>query len=733
MPSTKDPNSVVNPGPGRLPADSVPASALLFISGAGSDAALQAHLVNPKDAHMAGAIGIPAVYPATGESLLFTSGGVIDGESVLDFINQFKDLLPVRPNFLGFNLPTGINSGIPSWGNLNTIHTGGYANGATTIPTHYIVPNGSASFALTGTIFPADRGVLALYHNTSGDFFDAINTTLVAALWLGDSPAPAGIPDAAFNETLRTGQQVDHTPGINPLDQITLTYRLPYLKSYAAYPGAPYAAYDTTFYRFQLATIAVAAQALAAGGAQNYLLVHWREGHATTLASIQPAALTALTLVAANCYSATPDPAYVPPAGTTLWDDLSGAISNVNRHHVFRDTSSGTTPLVNAFTTAPAGGGPVVPTHLSGVEYVSNTSFEFDLTASATSLYANSFQTFSVDTPPNVPTGFASANIPLLIDFGDFGAAVQRVGYFDMHPTGPNPNYSIVNAPQPGDVGEYTTTAFALPSPTPYTPHAVDGAAKVHYTWHNSFSTSTGIDASRYYLYNSYPQNGALGALSTDTYEPFVDEHYRYLSAYVPTTPTVPIVPAGGDAFDPTHVFVAGETDLQVLGHYLAYPTRDFSTGLYFPTGPDYSGLFGGDGTERQYIRAFDTGVARNTGKLRIRGVAAAAFQVNAPYDGSLLTGHTTGGMAIFVKVPGSTGWLDIGRALGDPGLATSDYYGCATATLTSGGDVFVTFQTTAFTVSNGAGKFPLFVKIVMANNAAGRVLYLDEVEWMTP
>ena len=57
MPSSKSPTATVFPGPGRLPTNTVPASALIFPPGGGSDAALQAHIVDPVDAHMASAIG----------------------------------------------------------------------------------------------------------------------------------------------------------------------------------------------------------------------------------------------------------------------------------------------------------------------------------------------------------------------------------------------------------------------------------------------------------------------------------------------------------------------------------------------------------------------------------------------------------------------------------------------------------------------------------------------------
>ena len=145
MPSTKDPNQIVNPGPGRLPADVVPAGALMFSPGGGGGAALQAHINNPHDAHMAHAIGVDPFYPPTGQPILSSVGGVVDGESVLDFINQFKDLIPARPNSIGFNLAGGVTSGIPVWGLLDALGvgtgtsvTGGYAQGTNVTASHYL-------------------------------------------------------------------------------------------------------------------------------------------------------------------------------------------------------------------------------------------------------------------------------------------------------------------------------------------------------------------------------------------------------------------------------------------------------------------------------------------------------------------------------------------------------------------------------------------------------------------
>jgi len=56
MPSIKSPTLIVQPGPGRLPANTVPAAALIFPSVGSSDAALQAHITDPVGAHAATAV-----------------------------------------------------------------------------------------------------------------------------------------------------------------------------------------------------------------------------------------------------------------------------------------------------------------------------------------------------------------------------------------------------------------------------------------------------------------------------------------------------------------------------------------------------------------------------------------------------------------------------------------------------------------------------------------------------
>jgi hypothetical protein len=736
MPSNKNPKGAVNPGPGKLPAGVVPAGALLFPSGGGSDASLQAHIINPVDAHMASAIGVNP-FDAFGFPILSSVGGVVDGESVLDFINEFKDLIPPHPNFLGFNLPAGVNSGIPDWNTLNafgvgagTAMTGGYAIGATTTPSHFLVPSLVGSFTLGGVVFPADRGVLALYKNTDGNFFNAGATTLVTALSL-NTVAPAGIPNGAFNETLRKVQQLNYVAAGAGIDFISLTWRLPYLKSYVPYPGAPYAPYGADFFRFQLATYAVAAQAVAAGGAQNWLLVHWRETFATTLASIQPANLTVGNLVLAKAYSA------VPVASN--FDDNTQGIYNVNRHRVYNDASSALAPTINTFTTSTTYA--LATQFYSGIPFVNASGFlTFDGVLSANNLFSRSFDTGSVDNPPDVPAQFHSAVDPMTISFSDFGGTSQLLPYDSLHPTGPNPLYSIANAPQPADVGEYTLTALPITAePSTFTPDNAVGYSVLYADLHKPFTSSlANPDASKKYLYNTHSPGFGYGAPAHNpvSFEGFVNERYRYISTYAPVGGE-PILPGGGNVYS-SLTSLGGDLDsAQIIADNLTYPQFDFSTADFFPPGVNYSGLPAGDGAnhKRRHVRAFDTGLARNTGTLRIRFLAGhgaqSSFTVDAPYDATETTGHITGGMIIQVMVPGATGWLDIGRAQGDPGLGLLDFFGCSTGVSVVGPDIFVTFATGAFTANNGTGEFPLFVRATLLNNVAGLDIRLDELEWL--
>lgn len=109
----------------------------------------------------------------------------------------------------------------------------------------------------------------------------------------------------------------------------------------------------------------------------------------------------------------------------------------------------------------------------------------------------------------------------------------------------------------------------------------------------------------------------------------------------------------------------------------LMYPQKDYSTGYvpdlanYGITQPDYSGIPGAGG-ERVFIRCFDVAFANSYKEnaanqpffyVRIDGLTLADFAYKAPGPGGLAADS---GIAIMVKVPGLTTWMDLGRVDGD-------------------------------------------------------------------
>jgi len=93
----------------------------------------------------------------------------------------------------------------------------------------------------------------------------------------------------------------------------------------------------------------------------------------------------------------------------------------------------------------------------------------------------------------------------------------------------------------------------------------------------------------------------------------------------------------------------------------LVYPHKNYAVG-YTPVGPDYSAAAG----TRTYMRTFNAKGIAASGQpfltLRVDGLQLQDFLYAAPGPGTL---NSTEGIAILVKVPGLTTWMDIGRADG--------------------------------------------------------------------
>jgi hypothetical protein len=707
VPSNKSP-SVLNPGPGRLSANQVPASALSFPITGGD---LSAHINDLTDAHMAGAIGVPETNPTTGQPLLSSAGGPYDGESTMDALTLLSDLFPVRPDRLGFDGGVA-NSGLPNWSAALTVGgnalRGAFTKSGASVVTKYLTPVGSVgTHTVTGNLYPADRGVLALYSTTNGDFFNSAQTTLLGALWLGPNPAPSGLAGSAFVESTRTTGQSDYTASNVGLDIISLIDRLPYLSNY---PGSEYTPFGSNFSGYQLAKYSFPVT-LVSGDSASRLLVHWKEGYANSLAAIQPAALTALTLVAANCYSAV-------PAQASEFD-------TVVRRNIYVDAQSGSSPSGVTLTSSPAG--TVTTSPLSGINYYNSTGFQVNLLSTVNNLFQNSYLTNSVASV-SVPAGFTSSDPIAEVLMGEFGGVTTPYQLFDASPArvvndaGGAP-FSLVSPPALGSVARFVhathPTATAPAEPTfPYSRPTI--------RWKGAFAGDLDTLTTERYLFNT----GFSGFDST-TLEPFCSETYRYVGSYAASTASAPMLPAGGDDYNSTVSLPAGE--LQVQAGRLVYPSENFTSAVYYPAnaGRNYATILAGDAlnTKRRYIRAFDTGIARNTGRLRITGVAFADFEAGVSVDPGEITDHT-GGMVVQIKVPGATGWLDLGRDSGAPDLDKSqDFRGCLTG---ASGDVY-SFDTGSFTSDNGSGVFLLFVRVTLIKNGVGQTLNVQEIEWLPP
>jgi hypothetical protein len=750
MPSNKDPNLVVVPGPGRLPADSVPASALTFVTG-GSGTGLAAHINNPINAHFATAIGLNPVHDPLGQNvpLLSSAGGPFDGQNVEDAISQLAALLPTRPNVIGFD--NGTNGSFPTWTNLGgsaaSLLVGGYTDASNVVFTKFLVATGVSTFTITGTVYPADRGIISIYTSPTGDFSQA---TLYAALWLGSGtgPQPGTIASANFNETLRATApyQSNYTASGAGLDKFSLTSRVPYLASYTGTSGSGvFTNYNTNFPAYQLARYTTPGPiTLSSGAAGSFIIVHWKETVAPGVINpgVQPFNLTPL-LTSTNCYSAVP-----------TGSDYDGVnIRQVNRKNVYRDANSGTPPAGNSFTTAIVGS----PTQiqLSGVPFYSNspTGLIWNVAIKFNTLFRDSYLTGTAPNGAIVPSGYTSANNPLQIDLTDFGqASLINVPYNGLRKDQVGSTaYSNVNAPGITDVALYENASLSITGASPAAP--VTGYGVIKTIIRDPFQTANYDDSANRFMFNSFPQSGG-GAASTDTFETFVDEQYRHVSTYNATTPTTPIVPAGADDFNSAATLVASSPDLQVMGGRLVYPQTDFSTNnpgvlVYSPAGPNYASVLSSDPSNhlRRYIRAFNTGIARNTGRLRIKGTLGMQVTLSGPtvvlpapfytdgsaYNGSETTGHRAGAM-IHIKVPGVTGWMDLGRTAGDPSNSSADFFGCRTTVDTSvAGEITVGYNTIGSTAGSGGAngnKFLIYVRVTLIKSA-GVGYYADEIQWL--
>jgi hypothetical protein len=704
MPSIKNPNAVVKAGAGKLSANQVPASALSFAPDGSADLAL--HISDPSNAHVASAIRLPDTVDNPTENLLSKAGGPVDGETLLDFIARAKDAYPQPPSYLGYYDASLPNSGVPYWDVLDYAtdfengfaQTGGYTSGSNVIPTKCLVQPTGFIIQPSGTLYPADRGLITIYLHNTGDFFDG-NSVLWVALWLGPtSEMPAdlvsgSIASANFDRSLLKDGQPDYVSSDTVLDYISLSYRRPRLH---AYPDSPF--YEdfggSDFYGQQVASYIVSPGRLFTtyGG---YLIVHWRESPDLTMAMIDGTNLLTY-LTQDRCYSPVPTPS----------DFLSGAITNVNRRRIYLDGYGTVAPSVTSATISSGAG---TTFYLSGVSHVTSAS-SFTLSFTISELFGDAighgkgYLTGTL-TNTNVPAGFQSLLPPVQIDYTAFNGAVTNVPYYQLKRQSDGTLFSLTNAPQSTDVATYTAAGSTVGSAV-YTP-PYTGSAPITIRVNSPFAAQVVGTTTSQLSYNNYPQSGSL-TKSTATSEPFLDEKYRYNSLVTLTSNNKRIVPVGGDIYLSSTAIVAdtsgslfGSTEpkraLQVVGGQVVYPHIDYSSG-YLPGGPNYATVFSSDvaaagpnAIGRAYVRAFDTGQPRTSGRFRIRGVSMA----NIAYGSGtgVYTADQPGKMRVQIRVPGTTGWLNLGRnAVATGGCLTGTqtfYYTSGYATIAGGGTTF--------------------------------------------
>lgn len=178
----------------------------------------------------------------------------------------------------------------------------------------------------------------------------------------------------------------------------------------------------------------------------------------------------------------------------------------------------------------------------------------------------------------------------------------------------------------------------------------------------------------------------------------------------------------------------------------LMYPQKDYSTG-YLPSfpaivtspQPDYSGIVG----DRQFVRAFDVDFSRSpnpvgaagtdTVFLRIRGLQLADFAYAAPGPGNT-------DIAILIKIPGLTTWMDLGRADGaGPSKqdALLDGAGCQVVGPNTFDSidpetrvVFCQVEATSNPVNfydNNSNECVLLVKVIIKDSVGGRALNFEQ------
>lgn len=203
--------------------------------------------------------------------------------------------------------------------------------------------------------------------------------------------------------------------------------------------------------------------------------------------------------------------------------------------------------------------------------------------------------------------------------------------------------------------------------------------ARLRITCYNAYGSSDTADTP-----SSNIMVDTTDSTSTTVYEYFDDENYR-----VPDT-------IDFDCADYTLTGLWTSTaaltdgDAQVWNGVLQFPSIDFTAG-YLPTGQtaDYSGFTTAGQT---YYRAFyeDGGTPHSEGQIELGNIGSA----------DVAAVSATGNVHVEIKLPGETGWLDLGKPYDGGTFSGSDGDGCRSSQ--TGDDWYWTVGATASTTNSG-------------------------------
>ena len=315
---------------------------------------------------------------------------------------------------------------------------------------------------------------------------------------------------------------------------------------------------------------------------------------------------------------------------------------------------------------------PGSPAYLSGVKYMP-AGAAIGVKVTAQNVFENSFHSQPV-TIVGGQAGFSNQNVSYVA-----GGSAELSGYSD--PPQDSENFIIEK-----DIA-LEAGFFSL-----------DG--KLFVNAKDPFTTSSQVEIprqdNRTMLVNTYSQQ------STDLLEKFLDEKYRLpLAAYDSIPGSITDLWTSSDSLSNGNAQIAGS---------LIYPVTDYSSGYTPNTGqPNYFSGFTGD---QQYLRAFrDTGDPHNSGILRLVGLSLADIQVG-------------GDVKVEIKLPGETGWLDLGEPYDAGSFQGNDGDGCRTSV---NGNQFGWSAGTNSTADSG---YMVIVRITLKNSSAPAVTELQMMGW---